>query len=666
MRKFLQLFLLFCVVTAGAAPVVTGTTTLQDDTDRTAENGTTITILSYNDIQTAAAKENGSMTRLVTAINERRAAHENPTVVVGGGDQVSPHALSPISKWRTPVDVLNLIDPAADVIGNHDLDYGFDAVSNFADNSSYPWLAANIVDEGTGDPIPGTKPYHIVEKQGVRVGIIGLADEAVKTKTAVDFNKQGYTVTDYVNTGRKYAKELKNDKNVDVVIVAGHFRIPPAENLATNSEHVDVIVVGDDERKYPPEETSGTIITEAESRAEYLSEINLTVTKSGAVADWNGRLVTVDENVSVNQSANDIIATARGKALDRVIGTSTTTLDARSASNYHEETALGNMVTDSFRRISGADVALTNSGGIRSGTRYEAGDVTAGDVYSILPFGNTVMTIELSGEELEQVLESQIVTLESETGREYGMEQKLQVSGVSYAWVGHENVPEDQRIQDVWINGEPLQPDETYTVSINSYMRGWDGSPLAKAPLVSDSKTLYGTALVNYIKEQSTVSPEVEDRIRRVDRTVDGATVTLDGKGTTTVDFPKPTSATSVDTDSFYSLAGTGTRINATDVTVTEDNVTVSFADSSLEQLAESGREVQVRGEYTDSQYDHTYFNTSVMTGDLRLLEANGTEQETMNNEGTDSSDSGSLPGFTAALALVALLGAALLANRRQ
>src|SRR6056297_1319758 len=249
MRKYASLLLVLCLVASGAVPPVAASaadahstsgstapaptaaqTPTNNTTDSAATDGaTTLTVLSYNDIQTAAV-ENGSFPRMVTLVNQRRAAHENPTVVVGGGDEVSPHSLSPLSQWRVPAEALSVLNPAAEVIGNHDLDFGFDAVENFSRASETPWLLANVVDEQTGETVPGTEPYTVVEKQGVKVGIVGVADEKIKSKTAVDFDEQGYELENYSDTASEYATMLKDEENVDVVVVSAHLGVPVAKN----------------------------------------------------------------------------------------------------------------------------------------------------------------------------------------------------------------------------------------------------------------------------------------------------------------------------------------------------------------------------------------------------------------------------------------------------
>ncbi|WP_137284337.1 bifunctional metallophosphatase/5'-nucleotidase [Halorussus salinisoli] len=635
MRKSVTLALILCLVVAGAVPPAAASvsdshsttestapapTAAQAPTNDTTDNTTTLTVLSYNDVQTAAA-EDGTLPRMVTLLNQRRAAHDNPTVVVGGGDEVSPHSLSPLSQWRVPAKVLNVVDPDAEVVGNHDLDYGFDAVENFSNASEFPWLMANVVDQETGETIPGTKPYTVVERGGVKVGVVGVADEKIESKTAVDFDEQGYELRNYSETASEYATMLKEDENVDVVVVSAHLGVPVAKNLANTTENVDAIVVGDDEIEYPPQETGGAVIMEAEARAEHVAELNLTV-EDGEVTKWNGRLLNVTDDVPKNETVSRIITEAREDELDDVAGRTEVALDARFSSNYHDETALGNMITDSFRAQTGAEVAITNAGGIRSNAIYGPGNVTVGDVYNILPFRNTLVTVELTGAELERLLASQVVPLESWTGQNYGAEAQLQVSGVTYEWVGHEN---ESYIRDAWVNGEPLDEDETYTVTVNSYMAGWEDSVLEDAPRVSNSDMLYGTALLEYVRENSPVAPEDTNRIRRVDDVTEVQSVSV-RKGTATVSLDAPNGTTNVVADSFYAVRGdSGERLKAESVTVEDGTVKVRFDNAEYRKLAGDGGMLQIYGKYDTSAYERVYFEHSVLNADF---EASGSGEK--------------------------------------
>ncbi|ELZ24344.1 UDP-sugar hydrolase / 5'-nucleotidase [Halosimplex carlsbadense 2-9-1] len=598
----------------------------------TPANATTLTLLSYNDVQTAASNPT-AMGRLAGAVNERRGAHDNPTVVVGGGDQVSPSSLSPVSNWTVPVAATNAIDPAADVVGNHDLDYGFDAVPNYTAASEYPWLLANVRAEDGGG-VPGTENYTIVERDGVRVGIVGLVDEAIEPKTAVDFDEAGYEVADYSEVGAEVATELKTEENVDVVVAAAHIGVGDSKELARETENIDVIVTGDDEVAYEPQVTDGAVIMEAEGRAAYLGELNLTVGANGSVAMADGRLLSVagEESVPVNETVEGIVSSARGEYLSAVIGRTTVPLDSTFAANYHDETAWGNLVTDAFRAQTGAEVAVTNAGGIRGDFTFSPGNVTYDDVYTSLPFGNTLVTKRLSGAELTELLASQVVTLESGGGQQYGQEAQLQVSGVTYEMVAHEGA--DSVVRDVYVGGEPLRANATYNVTVNSYMAGWDD--LADDPTVSTDLTLYGTAVADYIERQGTVSPRDTNRIRRVDREVGTEWIFAADGSTVPVHYEVPEAVVSVNDSAVRVENATGAALAAERVRLTGDDLLVSFDRGDFGEFAAASDHLQLYAGYTDAEYDgqRSYFDDSVLNGDLEGWESLATENGSEPDDG--------------------------------
>jgi 5'-nucleotidase / UDP-sugar diphosphatase len=628
MRRATALILLVCIVSAGAIPALGvgtgGRLTDTNSADTTANDSTNVTILSYNDIQTAAAKD-GNLPRLVHRINERRAAHDNPTFVMGGGDELSPHALSPVSKWRAPVDVLNLIGPDADTVGNHDLDYGSDAFANASRASEFPWVVSNLVNETTGKTIEGTKPYETVERGGVTVGVVGAIYPGVDGSVSENLSANGIATKSVVPSIRKYERVLREKEDVDVMVVLLHEGTNGAEAVAKRTD-TDVVLAGHDEVVYRPRVVNGTIISETRARAEFLSEINLTV-EDGDVVAANGRLIDITD-APRNGTASNIINEYRSEVdLDSTIAHSETALDARFATNYHRESNYGDLVTDAMRANTGADVAITNAGGIRSDAVYGPGNITGGDVFNTLPFGNEVVTVELTGRELEETLTSQVTTLESEAGQQYGAEIAMQVSGVRFEWVGHEG--RDQ-IRDVSVNGAPLDPNATYEVAVNSFMAGGgDGYPLTDEPVVQHTGELLSTTVVEYLKGKKRIAPTTEGRMRRVDTTLGDASVSLDEHGKVVMHFDAPEDYDGTVADSFVVSTPDDRTVAAEKVTYDADEGTlaVRFDDAELAALLECERtaDLDLYGSYSSSKYEQIYFEHSRLNADVTAtLAANG------------------------------------------
>nr|WP_233739940.1 5'-nucleotidase C-terminal domain-containing protein [Halovenus carboxidivorans] len=696
------LVLLATVPGAAAGTAVTGPqggTFAEVDDSVEPTDGTNVTIIQYNDIQTAMS-DNESVGRLVGAINDRRAASDGPAFVVGGGDEVSPSSLSAVSEWRVPVEVLNVMDPDAEVIGNHDLDYGFEAVSNFSEQSEFPWLLANVRAEDGGN-VPGTQNYTTVERGGVKIGILGLVDDAIKGKTAVDFEENGYEVTDWSKAGRQVATTLREEENVDVVVALTHTGVPESKEIANNTENIDVIVTGDDEILYEPQVTSGTVIVEAGGVASHIGEVNLSVTEGG-VGFNSGRLYSLESGQwSTNETADSIVQEGRSEDLSQVAGETTEPLDSRFSSNYADDTGWGRIIGDAFLAETGADVAMTNAGGIRGDFVIDEGEITYDDVYTSLPFGNTLVTKEMTGRQIVEYLSMTATPPDAN----FGAQAELQVSGITYELVDRPNA--EQRATDVYIQGEPIEMDETYEVTVNSYMAG--GEYLSQFETVDRTLKLYGTATVEYIEQQGTVTPPAEDRIRRATRSVGAGEISL-GNETATLEYEVPDAVESINDSSFVLMNETSARLGVDQAELSGNTLTLTVDRSALVSLSQASDTVQFYGTYDDSEvdsvrngYEQSRLNGQAMVSEATLLEAElsaarneidelrselsdreeeiselesqlGTREqriselesqlESANSSSEDSSD-GSGPGFTSVVAAVALVAFAFVARRR-
>lgn len=193
-------------------------------------------------------------------------------------------------------------------------------------------------------------------------------------------------------------------------------------------------------------------------------------------------------------------------ALDTVIGETVTYLDAARENIRTKETTAGNLVADALRAYTGADVAITNGGGIRE--FVEVGPITLEDVLTLLPFENTVVTIELTGAEIVAVLEHGVSMYPELWG---GF---LHVSELAYVFDGTQ--PRGSRIVEVRYQGEPIDPDATFLVATNGFLTaGGDGFEMMVKPVLQEFGTMQ-EVLIEYLLENSPVAPQVEGRIIQI------------------------------------------------------------------------------------------------------------------------------------------------------
>jgi len=642
---------------ASASPDVTAATLQSDEADGDAgndtasANGTNVTLVGFNDIGKAAAGSgDDKLGRMITLIDRERANASGPVFVAGGGDELSPHALRNYDGlehgYEPPVTAMNLIDPDAEVVQNHELDYDEDAGTNdfavfeaVANESTYPWLLANVVDEETGENLPGTQNYTVVERGGVRVGFFGLTDEAINAKSDGVIERNGYTVVDPTTAARRTVDTLRTEEDVDVVVALAPVGIPDSKNLAQNVDGIDALISGDDQQRYPPQTTNGVLIGETTGKANAIIRMELTV-DDGNVTDASGELVNVTTDVPRNDSWQTYINPLREEYLSTELATAVMPEHTGVGSSYTDDSATGHLVTDGVRGYTGADVAVTNAGGIRDTlypSDYAAGEeftVTRGMVTSTLSFGNHIVVVEVTGAELREVVKSQITPLGMDN--QYGTQTQQQVSGATFEWVPHSDSssPEegDGTIRDLTVNGEPVNDSATYTLATNSYVAGGgSGYPLADKPRVTVyNETTMADGVVAYLQNRSTIAAaevdtESDDRMRRVDTAVDTDAVDVtsdDGRTTVTIDAPSRVTGVS-GTAAFADRNGGYVETTTVAYDDASGTVTVSVPTGDLDAfetpVTASGSGVDLYVAYTDSAYSSQYenFESAVLNADL-------------------------------------------------
>jgi 2',3'-cyclic-nucleotide 2'-phosphodiesterase (5'-nucleotidase family) len=196
--------------------------------------------------------------------------------------------------------------------------------------------------------------------------------------------------------------------------------------------------------------------------------------------------------------------------LDQPLGVTETLLDSRRGAMRSAENALGNLIADAIRTAVDADVALTNSGGIRGDRTYEPGhSLTRRDILTELPFGNRTVKLEISGAQVRQMLEHGFSVGDTGGGR------FPQVSGISVVW--NPKAAVGARVVEIKVGGQPLDPAQRYTIATNDFLaKGGDGYKIfAGLPRLIDpaSAQLMAGQVMAYVTAQGKVAPKVEGRI---------------------------------------------------------------------------------------------------------------------------------------------------------
>lgn len=467
-----------------------------------------ITILHTNDSHGrvfGGLHEGLGFAKIATLVNQFKEENEN-TLLLDAGDALHGTTFATIDQGESIIRVMNVVGYDGMTVGNHDFNYGRERLLELVQIASFPVISANLLYVSTKKPL--LPPYIIKEMNGLKVGIFGLSTPESIYKTNAK-NVEGLLFTDPEAAAEKSVKELKA-KGVDVIIAITHLGTNPTSKhtsikVAQEINGIDLIVDGHSHSKV------GTLVgkTLIVSAGEYTKRLGvvelyfqsgkLTNKKASYVIDSGA--ITPDTNVT---SVIQDIQTEQEKRLKTVIGKTTVDLVGERERVRKGETNLGNLITDAMLEETGADIALLNGGGIRAS--IDQGDITKGDVITVLPFGNYIITKVVSGKIVKEALENGVCAYPEKSGA------FPHVAGVTFAF--DPSQPVGERVHSVRLACEPLELDKDYMIAISDFLAsGGDQYTVFKDIPVKNEFATLSEVLMNFIKKQGEVSPKQENRV---------------------------------------------------------------------------------------------------------------------------------------------------------
>ena len=469
-----------------------------------------VTFLLTNDIyKMSGGKARGGFARLAAVVKAERAKGGH-VVYAHAGDTISPSLLSGFDQGEHIIALLNMAPPDIFAPGNHEFDFGPDVFRKRMAEAQFPILAANLRD-AAGQKMAGIEDSKMLEFDGVKIGVVGLAADDSPVKSSPGDLK----IADTIETGVAQAKAMK-EAGADLVVAVVHAN-RAQDRALFETRAFDIILTGDDHDLMLFYD-GRTAMVESKEEAEYVTAVDVAVDVSERDGrrrvKWWPQFRLID-TASVEPDP-DVQAKVEGyegelsTELDVTIGKTATALDSRKASVRSGETAIGNLIADAMREAVGADVALTNGGGIRGNTEYAPGtELTRRTILTELPFGNKTMKLAVSGETILAALENGLSQVENSAGR------FPHVSGMSV--VADVSQPAGSRVKSVTIGGAPLDPAKTYTFATNDYMAGGgDGYTMLRGAervfSETDAKLMANDVMV-YIRAKGEVAPAVEGRL---------------------------------------------------------------------------------------------------------------------------------------------------------
>ena len=485
----------------------------------------------------------GGAAQLATMFDEEAAAFPVGSLLLASGDNVgaSPPN-SALLEDMPAIDVENAWGLDATSYGNHEFDYGVDRLKRQQARANFPFLGANIVDATTLQNPDWVKGTHVFEVNGVRVGVIGI--ELKETPELVSAGATaGLKFLDEAETIRTESEKLRR-QGIKVQVVLIHQGSADGKNTIGNTAGVpwsgpimtivnaiqdttvDLVLAGHTHRVSNLRVGHITVAEGINAGASY-SVVQLVV--KGSDVEWVGAATRIAKNIGVapRSDVKAIVDDANAQTAvlrNKVIGTQQ--FDIKRAPTRLFESAMGNMVADAMRlKYPGVDAAYTNSGGLRADLNCSppsAGEqpceITWGEMFSVLPFGNRTVIMTLTGAQLQQAFLNGFAPA-CDAAFTGGTGRFPQVSGLKVTYTCSGTTPV---VTGMWktpdgINGTatPIGPNDLIRFVTNDFMyTGGDGYTVFTqgTNVLQPGDALLDVA-IDYVTANSPVGPVVEGRI---------------------------------------------------------------------------------------------------------------------------------------------------------
>lgn len=444
----------------------------------------------------------GGSAVLAAWIAKLRAENPEGTLLVDGGDAFQGTMISNLQYGRPVVEQMNLLGYTAIAAGNHDFDWSADTLARRVDEMRFAALGANMLERRTGRMPRWARSDTLLARRGLRIALFGLAYVGTPRVTLAS-NVARLRFADDSATAARLVPALRKRARPHLVIEIGH--TPGGLDSARGVDGdlgrlarvggVD-LWMGGHSHNHLLGEVGGATVMIPGSQGQVVGVCDLTVDPvAGRVVERRARLQSTYADEVVPDSA--MLARVAGwNARVALLAATPIGRNARTLTrNRGGESALGDVVADAMRAESGADVAFTNSGGLRAD--LPAGPITKGSVYDVIPFDNTLVLVKLTGAEVRRMLEDGLA--HGRISPQSGLRYRFDLSR-----------PEGSRLLALTLaDGSPLDEARTYAVAVNNFMAsgGDNYDTLARAGGQVDTGTLVRDALERYLAARTKDGP---------------------------------------------------------------------------------------------------------------------------------------------------------------
>ncbi len=464
----------------------------------------------------------GGVARLATAIESVRDEADN-VLLLDAGEQFQGTLYFTVGGANVVADVINELTYDARAIGNHEFDSGPAELARLIDLAEFPVLSANTNALADADLADEILPYELFFFNGEPIAVIGLTSEHTAIASSPGPNVR---FLDVVVTAQRTAQELE-EAGINKIIALTHFGYERDLELAESVHGIDVIVGGHSHTmldEYPVVTFSASgepvLVVTAYEWGKQLGRLDVVFTADGLMGSFFGEPIVIDESIAEDGDMLELLAEYRpaiDALMSTIVGATEVALNGAREDIRVRETNLGNLICDAMLwKTQGFDttLAIQNGGGIRASV--PKGMITMGQVLEVLPYGNQITVLGLSGEDVWAALENGVSQVEDGSGR------FPHVGGMRYIFNPAAEAGSRVASVEVWDAASetyiPIDPTTIYQLATNNFIaNSGDGySMLAESTDRYDSGWLLSDTLAEYLGTYAPVEPEIEGRIEEI------------------------------------------------------------------------------------------------------------------------------------------------------
>lgn len=459
----------------------------------------------------------GGYARVATKIAElREQLKDENLIVLDAGDQYQGSLMYTTYKGDVEIELMGKVGFDVMAVGNHEFDDGPEGLLKLVDGVSFPVISGNI-DVSQSNILKGKVTNHVVlEVGGQKIGVISaLATDTSETSSP----GEQVIFQDEIDSLQADVDAL-SAQGVDKIIALNHVGVTKDMEIAAAVNGLDAVVGGHSHTKFSNTEDGAMAyptmvgkvpVVQAYAYSKYVGLLTLKFDDDGNVTSATGDTILLDSSVAEDPAIVARVAELAGpiaEMKERVVASTSEAIIGERDSCRAGECPMGNIIADAMLdrvKDQGVEIAIQNGGGIRAS--IDEGEVTMGEVLTVLPFQNTLSTFQVTGATVVAALENGVSKIEEGAGR------FPQVAGMTYTFDASK--PAGERVSDVMVGGAAIDLEKTYGVVSNNYVRnGGDGYKMFRdAENAYDFGPDLADVTAEYMAKMGPVKPYTDGRI---------------------------------------------------------------------------------------------------------------------------------------------------------